>query len=365
MKVFKWLFVFLAVLQLPFLYPLYQSYRLHRYLSRFPEEGVEMPAPFQDLRGAIHVHSAAGGHSLGTYPEIIQAAKAADFHYLFITEHPKDPALFNPIHDPDLVLIYGNEEKPENGLRILSSGGGQVTFLTHFNEEEIPDGVDGIELFNLHQSLERNDSWYNRFNLLYQRVFFPELFFFHLWDFDPKRFRLWDQALQKRPVVGIAGNDAHQNVGILLQTADGKVLFSFLIDPYLESFRSVSTHVLLPLDKKVSTEAILEGLRRGSAYVAFEKIADSTGFSFYARQEGKIFPMGSRVKRGASLILRSPAPARFLLIRSGHRHKELEGKRFVVRSDEPGAYRLEVYPLRVPALARGKPWIVSNPIFVE
>ena len=364
MKFFKWLFVFLVVLQLPFLYPLYQSYRLHRYLSGFPEEEVESPAPFQDLRGAIHVHSAAGGHSLGTYPEIIQAAKAAGCRYLFITEHPKDPTLFSPIHDPDLVIIYGYEKKSEDGFRVLSNRKGQVAFLTHFNGEELPDGVDGIELFNLHQSLDRNDSWYNRVNLLYQRVFCSKLLFFHLWDFDPKRFQLWDQVLQERPVV-IAGNDAHQNVGILLQTADGKVLFSFLIDPYVESFRSVSTHVLLPLDEKVSAETILEGLRRGSVYVAFEKIADSTGFSFHALQEGKIFPMGSRVQRGATLIFRSPTPARFLLIRSGRRHKELEGKHFIVRSEEPGVYRLEVYPLRAPALALGKPWIVSNPIFVE
>lgn len=43
------------------------------------------------------------------------------------------------------------------------------------------------------------------------------------------RFRWWDSGLRKGPVTGIAGNDAHQNVGLALQTTSGEKLWSIPI----------------------------------------------------------------------------------------------------------------------------------------
>ena len=364
-KLLKWLLVLLAVMQLPFLYSVVETYQLRRYLQHLPREGVEIAAPFQDLRGAIHVHSLLGGHSLATYREIIQAAKDTNCDYIFVTEHPKDEFLCRKSQDPSVVMIYGHEEIQEESFRVLSSGAQEVTFLTHVKGSVDPSGFTGLELFNLHESSLEQSSWYQRAKFLYNRVFFPGLSFFHVWTLDPKRFRLWDNFLQKHPLAGVAGNDAHQNVGIILQTASGEKLFSVLLDPYVETLRFVTTHVLLPRGQEISEKNILAALKKGAAYIAFEMIADPAGFSFHARAAGKVFPMGSRVRSEARLVFQSPSPARFVLIRNGSTYKELSGRRFSLKAKQPGVYRLEVYPLRPPRLLEGKPWIISNPIVVQ
>jgi len=70
----------------------------------------------------------------------------------------------------------------------------------------------------------------------------------------------WDELNRLRPVTGVAGNDAHQNVRI----------GNLLLDPYELSLGFVSTHVLA---EELTPEAILRALREGRAYVAFEFVA--------------------------------------------------------------------------------------------
>jgi hypothetical protein len=70
----------------------------------------------------------------------------------------------------------------------------------------------------------------------------------------------WDELNRKRPVVGIAGNDAHQNVNLL----------GFQIDPYDVSLGFVTTHVQA---EELTEESVLAALKAGRAYVAFEFVA--------------------------------------------------------------------------------------------
>ncbi len=359
----RYLLVVLLLTQLPFVYDLYRSFYLSRYLAALPQSMPAEEVPFRDIRGGVHVHSAAGGHSLGTYTEIIAAAREAGYRYLFITEHPRPNPVLAPVFDPDLILIYGYEKQLENSVRVLTDAGNKVRFLTHFGGTEIPAGVTGMELINLHEAAARKKRWYQAVNFLYHRLLFSEVFYFHLWSPEMFQFRLWDREMQRRPLVGIAGNDAHQNVGIVLQTTSGRKLFSLELDPYLQSFRFVSTHLFLPPGTPLTERSVLQTLRNGSAYIALEAIADPTGFSFHAQGDSGVQPMGSRVAKGAVLVAQSPIPVRFVLLRNGLDHWELEGERLVFTIQEPGAYRVVLYPLHPPSLLKDTPWIVSNPIF--
>ena len=203
MRLLKWLLVLLVLLQLPCLYSLRESYQVRRYLEEFPREDGYTTAPFQDLRGAIHVHRAAGGQSLATYPEIIQAAKEEGYHYIFFAEPPNTELPCGRIQDPDLVTIYGHEEGRGESFRILSSGADEVTFVTHLKGSANPSGFTGLELFNLRESALEQSSWYQQVKFLYNNWFFPGLSFFHVWTLDPERFRLWDNFRQKHPLTGI------------------------------------------------------------------------------------------------------------------------------------------------------------------
>ena len=363
-KILRYLLGVLILIQLPFLYNLFQSYRLSRYLTKLTSQQVQS-TPFLDLRGTIHVHSAAGGHSLGTYPEIVQAAKEAGYHYLFLTEHVREPSLFQQIEDPELVLIYGSEENVAQVGTVLTTPDSDLNIYTGSDLEQLPVRFNGFEVYNMHENALLKNTPYNWVNFIYHRVLFSNLFFFQLWEMNPDRLLQWDRFLLIRKVTGTAGNDAHQNIGIVLQTTSGQKISSVMLDPYVSSFEFVTNHVLLPPEKEVSGEAIVQALEAGSCYISFEKIADPTGFSFHAREGGQFRPMGAQVARGSQLILQSPVPVRFVLKRSGDTFQEFEGTGFSLQADEPGVYRVEVYLLDPPRLLRDKPWILSNPIFVQ
>jgi hypothetical protein len=112
-------------------------------------------------------------------------------------------------------------------------------------------------------------------------------------------------------------------------------------------------------------ETVTNALADGASYIAFEKIADPTGFSFHAESGGSAYPMGASVPVGCRLVFQSPFPARFRLIRAGAKVVELDGLRFNYETDTPGAYRVEVRFLDPPPLLGNRPWIISNPIYVS
>jgi hypothetical protein len=182
---------------------------------------------------------------------------------------------------------------------------------------------------------------------------------------DRNLFQAWDRTTASRHLAGVAGNDAHQNLGLRVQTTAGDRLLEIQVDPYLVSFRFLTNHLLVPFEEEISEELVLQALREGSSYIAFERIADPTGFSFHARSQGAVFPMGADVPVGSQLIFQSPVPSLFRLMRGGSIHAELEGTQFIYDTEEPGAYRLEVYPLSPPVLLEDQPWILSNPIYVN
>ncbi len=363
MRWVKWLLAGLLILQLPFVYRLCQTGSAGRFISDLKPETLD--SPFLDLRGGIHVHSLQGGHSLGLYSDILGAARLAGYDFVFITEHPRPTEVLQRPEDPEILIIYGYERELRPGVRVLEDESGRFRFLSHFDGDEVPAEVAGLEIYNLHENGMRGDGWLTRIHFLYHRLFYPDLVAFNIWSLDRRRLALWDRVQKLRNLSGIAGNDAHRNLGVILQTASGRVLASFLVDPYTLSFRFVTTHVQLPAGSEVTEDLVLEALARGSAFVAFEQVADPTGFAFYGQSGDRIIPMGSRIKSGPDLVFQAPLPSRFRLLRDGETYRELEGFRFVHEKAEMGVYRLEVYPLNPPRLLAGKPWILSNAIVVE
>jgi hypothetical protein len=341
-----------------------QSRQLENYLANLPRKPVDKP-PFRDLRGTLHVHSKAGGHSLGTYREIVEAAKLAGYQYLFITEHPRRDVFFPRFSDPELVIIYGWEEEREDLGRTLRSEDSKVSILAYCDQAPVPVDVSAIEIFNLFESARASQGPFAWVNWFYHQFAYSDLFFFHIWEINQKRFQLWDETVTQRPLAGYGGNDAHQNIGLLLQTTSGDKLMSIMVDPYLSSFQLLTNHIFVPHDSEITQDRVLDSLRDGSSYMAFEKIADPTGFSFHARWQGRVFPMGAEVPTGSKLVFQAPIPAQFRLLHRGNVVRKLEGTRFQMETDKSGAYRVEVYPLSPPSLIKDKPWIVSNPIYVR
>lgn len=354
----------LLIVQLPFIYEVLESYWLHSYLDSIPRT-EHSETPFRDVKGVIHVHSAAGGHSRGTYPEIIEAGKKAGASWIFMTEHPRKPRLFNTLIDPEMVMIYGWEEDREGDGRQLRDNDSEFLIFSEFQNAQIPEEASGVEIFNLAESAEAYNNAYNWISWIYHQFTLPEMFFFQIWKLENSRFKAWDNVCAVRHVTATAGNDAHQNLGLVLETGTGEKIFSIHVDPYELSMKSVSNHLLLPKDQLVSEKSVIQGLKKGSSYIAFDLMGNPEGFSFHAENSSGFFPPGATVPAGSKLRIISPLPAHFTIFWSGRIFKELEGSDFTVPVTLSGPYRVEVTLIDPPHMLEGKPWIITNPIYVE
>lgn len=378
---------------------------------------------WKEYRANLHVHSAFSHDSRGTIDEIVTAAKAAGTHVLMFTEHPADHYDFvkdghQGMRD-GVLLVPGAEMKgllvyPRQSVRGLDSGTPQefsdlvrgrdgLTFLCHLEERmdwEIR-GLTGVEIYNTHADFKdekkmmaamRNPLWLlNTAELLRK---YPQEAFSALHDYPDDYLKRWDELCERTPHTGVSANDAHQNVGLTIRQAEGnkaqvedalgkklveldaaaivalrpevkdakigEVLFQMRLDPYENSLRHAGTHLLMT---ELTREAVWEALQEGRAFVAFDWIADSTGFDFFAEAAGKRHDMGSRIKRVDDLKLKGRAPhaAHWKIHRNGKRHADITGADFETLVTEPGHYRAEVW---LDLAGEERIWILSNPIYI-
>ncbi len=380
--------------------------------------------PLRDYRAVIHLHSAFSHDSRGTLPEIVAAAKATDTRVLMFTEHPSDR--YDPcrnghqgFHDGVLV-IPGVETKgllafPTQSLRALDALSPQayadriremhgLVFLSHLEERldwEIR-GLTGTEIYNLHADFKdetklthalRNPLWVPTLLELFRK--YPQEAMSAVQDYPAGYLRRWDQLCATAPHTGVAANDSHQNVGLAMRLADGEnvriedalgkrllevklvllpflqplrkgkkagdLLLRFQLDPYENSFRHVGTHLLMP---ELSRSAVWGALEAGRAFVAFDWLADATGFDFAALGPSRRHEMGSQTPWSSDLKLHAQAPlaVHWKLIRNGTLTHECEGRSLDMPVAEPGNYRVEAW-----LTVAGEPtvWILSNPIYVQ
>jgi hypothetical protein len=151
--------------------------------------------------------------------------------------------------------------------------------------------------------------------------------------------------------VGLAGNDAHQNIRVLGRQ----------IDPYGLSFRLVRTHILAA---ELSEPEVLRALAAGHAYVAFDLLSDATGFGFWAEDGAFQGIQGDEVgiAPGLRLMIESPVEGLIELIRNGTVIRTAATPSLTVPVEEAGSYRVQI-SLKIGG--RWQPWIFSNPIYVR
>ena len=140
----------------------------------------------------------------------------------------------------------------------------------------------------------------------------------------------------------------------------GKQLFRFDLDPYDRSARFVNTHLLA---KELTEPALLEAFRAGRAFVAFNMLADATGFAYIAESNGHSVTMGDSMPLSTDLTLKAeaPLPCKYTLMCNGKQVDTQEGKSVAFSVKHPGKYRVQA-DLKI--LGSWNPWIVANPIEV-
>ncbi len=390
---------------------------------RTQRKGLKRPGPLADYRANLHVHSKFSHDSRGQIEDIVAAAKKVGTQVLMFSEHPAEHYdFFNDGHrglKDGVLLIPGAEMRgflcyPTQSLKGLDGGSNQEftdlvcgrdgrLFICHLEErmDWTLSGITGTEIYNTHADFKeetellnalKNPLWFFRSADLYRQ--YPAAAFAAFQDYPTDYLRRYDELCQLAPHTGVAGNDAHQNVGLRLRLGDdgkvkimdaldkpvlelvakgnplleplaegkkpGDVLFEAVIDRYETSLGYVGTHLLMP---ELSEKAVWDALGTGRVYVAFDWLCDATGFDFVAVKGNERFEMGSKLPLTDGLAFRGQTPlsGRWRLIRNGKVAAETMGDTFAFPVTEPGVYRVEV---SLDIAGEQKTWILSNPIYV-
>jgi hypothetical protein len=283
-----------------------------------------------DLRGVVHVHTRVSHDSHGSIGEIIDAAHGAGVDFVAFTEHTRGATLAPASGEVEGVILIPGWELGVPGGSLLALGiadradlprepralveaihaRGGAAFVGHLERSELSDPAryalaspDGIEIANLHANAGEV-----RIRLALGELFLPAPLALRVLLRTPDaNLERWAKLPEARAVVG--GVDAHAKFRALGPLGG-------TLDRYRDLFRLLTTHVLV---RERSAPAILEALRAGRSYVAFEGLAPVERFEVTREADG--------------VRVRAPREARLALVCAGAVASEAEASEALLATD--------------------------------
>jgi hypothetical protein len=392
------LFVFLVILlaQVPFVYRRYQFGQLQKKIGAENAARASIAdSGYRDYKGVIHTHSSLGGHSTGHFDELVTAAKLNNLDFVVMTEHPSEnfdtSAATLKGAQSGVLFINGNEISTAGDDRFLLMPGsekafaegyvktpeflqteksqGKLAFITYPDRFHSWDAdYDGIEVFNLHTNARRMNPLFFALDAFWSFSATPEILMADYFKRPAEELKKFDELTQQKKLALFAGSDAHSNIGIDLGTETNDRLIGLKFDPYASIFQLVRTHVLLSAAEPLTQENLLKALKNGNAYIGFDVLGDTTGFSFTAENGAEKKIMGEEIAAGENVTLKikTPLKSNILITRNGEIvNVSADQADFSYNVKEKGVYRVEVYLDSLGSPFDKTPWIISNPIYVR
>jgi len=346
------------------------------------------------ISGAYHVHTTRSD-GIGDRDAVAAAAARAGLAFVILTDHgdgtrPPDP----PVYLSGVLILDGVEVSTDAGHYVAIDmraapyplgGAGEavvedVARLGGFGIAAHPDSakaalrwtderarIDGIEWLNA-DSEWRGEPRARMVRAGIGYLLRPGPAVVSLFDRSATLER-WDRMTNVRPVVGMAGTDAHGGVGRRAEDSGRSFTGAVGIPSYQASFAAFSNRVVLdrPLTGNAAADAraLLDAIRKGSVFTAIDGLAGPALLDFHAeaglekRGMGGVMPGDS----DGTIVARAALPpgAELVLLRNGQEIARGDEIRRLV-TDARGAYRVEA---RIPG-APGTPpvpWLVSNPVY--
>ena len=336
-----------------------------------------------DYKGVVHIHSKCSD-GRGVYRKILQAAQSNNLDFVIITDH--NTMKWRKKHGEgwykNVLFLVGEEITPKiNHFIALNIKEAIVPKLrekdprTYIKKVEQQNGFGFIAhpIRKKKRSLGIRDmSWMEEDSLNFHGI---EIWsYMHDWIEDihpfnllyyllhPERaitgpskqvLELWDRLNAIRPTIAIGGLDAH-----------ARYILPFIsIFPYKKLFNTIRTHILSMSFSGNSLEDIqnvYSALRKGSSYIAYDFLAEASGFSFVVTGGSQRAVMGEEIKFTDDLVLQIKCPqvAKISLLHNGAVVRCVNDRFLNYDVKDSGSYRVEVY-------LKNKPWIFSNPIYVR
>lgn len=356
------------------------------------------------LRGAMHVHTTISDGA-GTPDEVAAAARSAGLDFVIMTDHgdgTRPPAAPRFAHG--VLLIDAVEISTVSG-HYLALGLGEAPYPLGGEARDVIDDVArlGGQGLAAHPDSPKPDlswrewtapipglEWLNadsawrdepRGRLARALAGYwwraPETIA-SLFDRPDTLLARWDALLRRRPVVGVAGHDAHARIGARGTwdgAPDAAERYSLRLPSYEAAFRTFSTNVVVDraLERQApdqAARAVLDALRRGHAFTVIDALAGPAELTFTATSDGRSWEQGDDVPPGRDVILHAvtrpvPLDATIVILKDG---AEVQAAREAVSTrhaaaDPPAVYRVEVRLDRAPGTPP-VPWVVGNSIRV-
>jgi hypothetical protein len=362
-----------------------------------PATRTTAPLPASTVRGAFHVHSSRSDGS-GDVDVIAAAAARAGLQFVILTDHgdatraPDPPAYHSGVLIIDGVELntsrghYAAIGLPASSYPIAGTPAdviedvhrlGGFGFAAHpgsarpsLSWQEWNAPIDGLEWIN-GDSEWRDEPWTPVARAVLTYLFRAPQSMATLLDRPESVLRQWDALAASRPVVALAGIDAHARLGLNQRTDPDTGSFHVRLPGYESSFRTFSNHVRLdePLSGQPDVDArrVIEAIRSGRAYSVIDALATPGSLTFTATSGGITAQMGDTLPVDGELSLHAaasgPPGTTLVLLRNGQRVREVTDQPLEINGElNAGVYRIEVYTADAPGRPT-VPWIVSNPIY--
>jgi hypothetical protein len=348
-----------------------------------------------DYNGVVHFHSQYSFDGRIHLSKIISATEKCGIDFLMLTDHNHLRARDDGWEgwNGNVLLIVGEEisprfnhylafninevvDNPEDANdippqsyinKVNAAGGfGIIAHPDHegaklFHVKHYPwtdwsvDGYSGISIWDFMTDWQSSLKGYLPSFFSY---FFPAFFLR-----GPRQITLdrWDLLNQNKKIFGIGELDNHAS----LKKVCGITIEAF---PFERAFKFIHTHVLteepFSQNSQKDINLLFSSLRHGRCYAAMEYFHNSRGFHFSITHNNKEHFMGDSfiVLNRAELSVAVPKTALIRIIKNGHLICEEIKKDLLLTIDEPGLYRVEAF---IKTYGKFRPWIFSNPIFIQ
>lgn len=374
------------------------------YLAILPARAADSPAlertmPWPIARGAYHVHSTYSDGT-GTFDEIADAAARAGLQFVIITDHGDGTRRPEAPRYRSGVLVIDAVEVSTNDGHLTALSLRQTPYRLAGDAREVIEDVhrlggfaiaahpgspkpalrwtawdtafDGLEWLNA-DSEWRDEMWGSLGRVLLTYGMRPAETLATLVDRPAAVMQQWDARTRTRHTIGIAGADAHARLGLRSASEPYQDRVLARVPSYEASFRAFANHVVLnaPLNGDPVRDAheVLDGVRRGRVATSIDGLARMGGLEMMAVGGGRVARIGEYIDSAAGVEIKvrigAPAGTTLELVRDGTPMYEVTASELsLVVGADPASYRVEAH-LPGSSAARGVPWLVTNPIYVN
>lgn len=348
-----------------------------------------------DYTGVIHLHSSFSFDGHTPMEQIVSAAQKNGIDFLMLTDHDhlkarnegwegwqgktlvmvgeeiaprfnhyiafkiKEPVVCHDDPEGKNPQKYIDAVNDQGGFGIIAHPDHEGTALFHvkhycWNDWKV-SGYAGISVWDFMTDWQSSLRGY--FSGLLSFLF-PAYFLK-----GPRRITLerWDALNQIKKTVGIGELDNHASIKTLLG-------IPFVAFPFDRAFRFIRTHVLtvesFSGNSQEDTGRVYQSLLHGRCYAALEYFRAAQGFQFMIEQEKQEFYMGDAFNFTGNALLTASFPEKALvrIIRNGCQSAQKITDHLTMPLEKTGIYRVEAY---LKSAGSFRPWIFSNPIFVN